>query len=420
MNYKINMPSYVFPELVAVLATIVIGISSIMPGIDRISKRYFIAYYSILVIGGVVFSADMFTYMDPDYLVLTKWFPPLEYFIFSLPFLLSNIYLLYCCGENLKKSIVLWITISLWIIFLIMLVISQLTSIFCYTGPDGQFYITPLHPLLFVPLISMSIIGLVILVIKRNRLSRKYFYAFLFYLIIVTITTIIHSSVFSTMLINIAFFIGSITMYLLILTDQIDQYMNQKIDISNKTADIMVLQMRPHFIYNTMTSIYYLCDQDPKKAQRVILDLTSYLRKNYNALASDVPIPFPEELEHIRAYLSVELAQFEDNLIVEYDTPHTRFRLPPLTLQPIVENAIKHGMNPDSEPLRILIQTRDTDSGSVIIVKDNGPGFDPKDVFNSHNALSNIKQRLKLMCRGDITITSEKGKGTAVEVVIPH
>ncbi|MCR4892330.1 MAG: histidine kinase [Lachnospiraceae bacterium] len=420
MSYEISMPSHVLLELAAVLAIIVIGISSLMPGIDRWSRRYFIAFYIVQALGGIIFAIDMSTYMDPNYLELTRWFPPLEYLVFSLPFLLLNLYLTYCCGMNWRKSGIFRITISLWGLFLIILIVAQSTPIFYHTDPTGRFYVTSWHPLLFAPLVAMSIIGLITLITKRKGLSRKYFYAFLLYIIIVTITVIVHSFIFTPILINIAFFIGSVTMYLLILSEQVNQYMNQKIAISTKNANIMVLQMRPHFIYNTMTSIYYLCEQNPKKAQQVILDFTSYLRKNFNAMVSTDPIPFTEELEHVRAYLAVELTQFEDSLFVDYDIPHTQFRLPPLSLQPLVENAIKHGVDPELDPLHILIQTLETKSGNVIVVKDDGPGFDPADAFHSQSALSNIKQRLELMCHGSITITSREGEGTLVKIVIPQ
>ena len=129
------------------------------------------------------------------------------------------------------------------------------------------------------------------------------------------------------------------------------------------------------------------------------MDFTNYLRKNFTAIASENPVPFSDELEHTRAYLAVEQVQFEDSLCVEYDTPHKNFRLPPLTLQPIVENAVKHGMDPEYAPLCISIRTRETDSGSEIIVEDNGPGFAPADDdCEPHIALANIKQRLEMMC----------------------
>jgi len=87
--------------------------------------------------------------------------------------------------------------------------------------------------------------------------------------------------------------------------------------------------------------------------------------------------------------MAIEQAQFEENLFVEYDTPHQNFKIPPLTLQPIVENCVKHGLDPDSEPLHILIWTRETDAGSVILVKDDGVGFEVGD-GGENFALKNI------------------------------
>ena len=195
--------------------------------------------------------------------------------------------------------------------------------------------------------------------------------------------------------------------------------MHIKDDVTCMLKHIMALQMRPHFIHNTLMSIYYLCKQDPAEAQRVTLDFNNYLEKNLNALASDETIPFSEELEHTVAYLNVEQALYDENLFVEYDTPHTAFRVPPLTLQPIVENAVKHGLDPDSEPLFISVQTRKTDSGSEIIVSDNGPGFEPADDDKPHIALAIIRQRLEMMCRGEMTIMQREGGGTVVRLIIP-
>ena len=168
-----------------------------------------------------------------------------------------------------------------------------------------------------------------------------------------------------------------------------------------------------------MTSIYYLCDQDSAKAKQVTLDFTTYLRKNFAAIASDTAVPFAEELEHTRAYLSVEQAQFEDSLFVEFDTPNTMFRLPPLTLQPIVENAVKHGMKESSAPIHIRVITRKTDATNEIIVEDDGPGFRPSDDNEPHIALDNIRQRLEMMCKGTLAISSREGGGTIVKVTIP-
>ena len=124
-------------------------------------------------------------------------------------------------------------------------------------------------------------------------------------------------------------------------------------------------------------------------------------------------------MTHTRAYLAVEQAQFEDSLFVDYDTPYIDFRVPPLTLQPIVENAVKHGMDQDSEPLHIVIRTRRTDSGNEIIVENNGADFKPADDKEPHIALENIRQRLEVMCNGNMMIMPREGGGTVVKVIIP-
>ena len=261
---------------------------------------------------------------------------------------------------------------------------------------------------------------------RRKQLSHKVFLSFLVALVPVSFAMIVQLFVDAFLLVDISYVLSGLSMYSFVLADQIEQDLSrqrkiasQKTEIANQRADIMVLQMRPHFIYNTMMSIYYLCKQDPDLAQKVTLDFSTYLRKNFTAIASAEMIPFSSELEHTHAYLAVEQALYKNTLLVDYDTPHTFFRIPPLTLQPIVENAVKHGRNPYVGPLRISILTKKTDSGSEIIVEDSGRGFDPAGTAEPGIALENIRQRLEMMCGGSLTIRSREGAGTVVTVTIP-
>ena len=181
----------------------------------------------------------------------------------------------------------------------------------------------------------------------------------------------------------------------------------------------MMNQIRPHFIYNTLASIYLLCREDPEKAATVVNDFTEYLQGNFTAISETNLVSFSEELRHTQAYLAVEKALYMDKLQVEQDTDFKAFRLPPLTLQPLVENAVKHGMNLSSGVLHICIRTRYTDSGIEITVEDNGPGFDPSDESSPHTALANIRQRLEIMCGGTMTILPRDGGGTVVKITLP-
>ena len=194
---------------------------------------------------------------------------------------------------------------------------------------------------------------------------------------------------------------------------------DQQLEIASQRASIAVLEMRPHFICNTMASIYVLCRRDPERAAQVVMDFTTYLRKNFGAVASAEPIPFASELEHTRAHLAVEQAQHPKSLLVDYDTPHTLFRVPPLTLQPVVENAVRHGRDPYKGPLHVSIKTRGTATGSEVTVSDDGHGLDPKDDGGPHVALRNIRQRLELMCAGTLAVTAGDEGGTRVTVTIP-
>ena len=344
-----------------------------------------------------------------------------QYLLVSLPMPMFTGYLLHFCGEDLRKSTLFRLVIGLWGIYFILLGIAQCTTFLYYVTPDNDFIRGSWHPLLVAPIAAIMLLNLAGVIRRRKRLPDKYYVAFLIHLLPMTVAALIHAVIFVPLLVVFGLGFSMLSMFGIILCDQIEQYMRQQREIAHQRASIMVLQMRPHFIFNTMMSIYYLCAQDSRKAQQVTLDFTSYLRKNFSAIASENTIPFANELEHTRAYLAVEQVQFEDSLFVEYDTPHTRFRVPPLTLQPIVENAVKHGMDPDSAPLRICIRTRETDAGHVITVEDNGPGFAQTNMDESepHIALANIQQRLEIMCGGTLTVMPREGGGTVVKITLP-
>lgn len=206
---------------------------------------------------------------------------------------------------------------------------------------------------------------------------------------------------------------------LLLSIDLVRRYLDQKEEAAQERARAAVLQMRPHFIHNTLVSIYYLIAKDSEKAQRTTLEFSRYLQNNYEAIAKEGTVPFEKELEHTRAYLAVEQACYEGRVFVEFDTPVTSFNVPPLTLQPIVENAVKHGMDPDSEPLQVFVATRDLGHGVQIIVEDNGPGFTPPDEKEWHFALTNVRERLKAQCGGTLEIGTREAGGARVTIFVP-
>ena len=405
----------------AMLVMMALGIvlSAVMPALDRWSKRYFITLFTLLFLCAVSCYLALIFYNDPTMAVAEVIVYFFESLLLSVPIVMPTIFLLHCCGEDIKTSKLFKIVTALLCVYFILLIVTQFTEFIYYVTPDNQYFRGEWFALGPAPLAAIMIINVAGLIKRRRKLSKLYFVALLIYLLSMTAAILVYMFISAEIYVVFGMALFALVMFGLILSDNIDQYARQQREIANQRAGIMVLQMRPHFIYNTMMGIYYLCDQDPQKAKQVTLDFTTYLRKNFAAIASEDTVPFTAELEHTRAYLAVEQAQFEDSLFVSFDTPHTMFRVPPLTLQPIVENAVKHGMKSSSDPIHISVVTRQTDTASEIIVEDDGPGFDPVDDNEPHIALNNIRQRLEMMCKGTLTIQTRDEGGTLVKVTIP-
>ncbi|MBR5619477.1 MAG: histidine kinase, partial [Clostridia bacterium] len=304
-------------------------------------------------------------------------------------------------------------------IYIGALIAAQFSTAFYYVTPNNHFFRGPLWWLWLTPLVLIMICNIAGVIKRRKKLSKKVFIALLVYLLPMTAAIIAHMFISVELFVIFGMALFALIMFILIISDHIEQYTRYQREIAHQRASVMVLQMRPHFIYNTMATIYHLCKLDADKAQQVTLDFTNYLRQNFSAIASEHTVPFTDELRHTHAYLAVEQAMHEDSLFVEFDTPHTFFRVPPLTLQPLVENAVKHGMNPDGKPLHIFVKTAQTASGSEIIVENDGADFVPADDNEPHIALNNIRQRIEMMCKGTLTITPRSGGGTVVTVFIP-
>ena len=439
MNGWIDSFYYFITGAALLLSALGLWFTAILPGLDHWSRRFFLSYFIIFLLGCLFSIAEMVfqRYIIPRSVFVFLLF--LESLLLSLPLPMQTAYLLHCCGENLRSSKLLRAVLGLWAVFFVLLACVPFISGFIHVTSENQYYRGPLYPLLQAPVISILLLNFAGTMRRRARLSRKAFLSFFVAQAPMAVTLIVNMFVDAVPLFDISFVLAALAMYSLILSDQIEQDLRnqreitrqqreiaeQQREIAHERASVMVLQMRPHFIYNTLMSIYSLCRLDPLKARQITMDFTNYLRKNFNAVASDSAIPFSTELEHTRAYLAVEQAQYDDMLVVDWDTQFTHFRLPPLTLQPIVENAVKHGLDPDSEPLRISIRTRRTDAGgsgpsaAEIVVIDNGRGFDPADDGEPGIALKNIQQRLAMMCGGSMTITPKVGGGTVVTVTIP-
>lgn len=197
-------------------------------------------------------------------------------------------------------------------------------------------------------------------------------------------------------------------------------------------AELRASQIRPHFIYNTLNSIRTLIRLDPKAAQQAVYDFSIYLRSNLENMGERDLIPFADELRHIRAYLDIEKIRFEERLNVVMDIQASMFLVPPLSIQPLVENAVKHGICTRMSGGTVTIRSYEETDMYVVEVEDDGAGFDVSGLDlgddtdsaapssgnapNGHIGLKNIRFRVQEITGGTLKIESHPGKGTKVTV----
>lgn len=291
----------------------------------------------------------------------------------------------------------------------------------------GQYYL-----MLFI---DLGIIGTVVVLIYeafflKSKSIRK---------LLVTLLPMICASVFDALNAWIAFAPGKSTMrlgFLITIASQlyflivetikhnkdIAKYQKMQHELLQMRISIMVSQIQPHFLYNSLTSIAQLCEKNPSQAKKATIEFADYMRHNMNSLKDEKPVPFENELAHLKTYLSLEKMRFGDDLNIVFDIKTTDFLIPSLAIQPLVENAVKHGVGMKEYGGTVTIATEEFENHFEITVSDDGVGFDvsvPKNDGRAHVGMENVKNRLSTMCNATIETKSVLGEGTTVKIIIP-
>lgn len=209
----------------------------------------------------------------------------------------------------------------------------------------------------------------------------------------------------------------------LINADAMVQLETQKLEneLLQSRVAVMMSQIQPHFLYNSLGTIKALCIKNPQLAREALDHFTRYLRANMKSVDQKTAIPFAEELVHIENYLFIEKLRFGDELSIQYDIQSKDFQVPPLSLQTMVENAVKHGIRKKGGGGILTIRSFDTDKMHCIEVIDTGAGFDitqQLDDGQTHIGIVNTKARVKEY-RGTFSLISEIGAGTKVTIEFP-
>lgn len=193
-------------------------------------------------------------------------------------------------------------------------------------------------------------------------------------------------------------------------------------------AELAALQARinPHFFFNTLNTVSSLLEDDPQAAQEVIASLAGLFRYTFKA-AGAVSVPLEEELAFIRAYLEIEQARFGERLHVDWNiaAEGNGTAIPGLILQPLVENAVGHGIAPLARGGRIAIDSRVENGHLHLSVTDDGRGLDAPtaELFRDGHGLGNVRQRLATYYRGAASFALDRGpdgRGAVACIVIPR
>lgn len=204
-------------------------------------------------------------------------------------------------------------------------------------------------------------------------------------------------------------------------------YMRQKKELEEMETKLtlsrtatMMSQIRSHFVFNLLNAISGMCKYDPEKADDTIVRFARYLRNNIDIMEDDKNIPFAVDLKQLEDYVVLEQVRFGDKLEFYTDIETDQFMIPPLILQPVVENAIKHGVSKKMGNGTIILRTRDMGDSIVITVEDDGVGFAMEELEKEKSVgIRNIRFRLKHLVNGSMEIASQVGVGTTVTIRIP-
>ena len=279
-------------------------------------------------------------------------------------------------------------------------------------------------------IISIMLIVLSILEMKKEKRCRidLSFYIIVNSAILIDVTGISYSMYYS----GICFKIGYVLMLVVFLLrgakqisiDHQASIKNKKLkaELEQSRIAVMLSQIQPHFLYNALTSVMDLCDRNPKQAKMAIADFADYLRGNLSSLKTENLISFQTELEHIEKYLRLEKLRFQDELEVLYDIQVQDFMIPSLSVQPLIENAVKHGVGRKIGGGTVSIRTYETENDYVIRITDDGVGFEEGEYAegdSTHVGIENTKNRLYMMMNARLEVESIKGEGTTACIFLP-
>lgn len=347
----------------------------------------------------------------------------LEFFFAIIISYSLALYLFFVVDPHKKFKKLLFLNRTVVIVFVVLLVISQFTGWWYSIDHSNHYQRGPGYLVSCGLWLTIILTDVYVMIKHRKKLRGKEKFAFWVYEISPVAAVILQYVFRDIQFISLSITISAIVTFVFITSAQTELYYQNQREIDKLKTDIMLSQIQPHFLYNSLTAIKHLCRVNPPYAEKAITEFASYLRGNMDSLSDDAAIPFTQELNHTKAYLYLEKLRFGDDLNMIFDVQTEAFEMPPLTLQPIVENAVRHGVRETEDGVgTVTVASREYPDRYEVIVTDTGRGFDPDEVMKdekSHIGIRNVRERLKRVCNGELTIDSVIGQGTKAVITIP-
>ena len=274
---------------------------------------------------------------------------------------------------------------------------------------------------------AFGIVGMLLnswlLLSHRNKLKRNEIWTFATYICLPVAAMLFQIIFYSVAVLYLSTTICLLCIYISIQMALSQEIAQKQIELEAAKTAVMLSQIQPHFLYNSLQGIKLLCDTNPTQASEALEHFAFYLRGNLDSLANTQLVTFEKELVHVRDYLYLEKMRFRKKLDIQWEIEARDFLLPPLTVQPLTENAIRHGIHKKKGGGTLTIKTEQTAGSIIITIADNGVGFDtavlPKD-GRSHIGIENTRSRLAALCGGTLLIESTVGVGTTAKIILPR
>lgn len=378
-----------------------------------------------------------------------------NFMVFAFSDLLLFFYHRYVCScifeknpEEKKKCRRIKMVYAISLAAVLLVIISQFTHFYYYIDAQNYYHRNPAYVIsLLLPMTAM-LLDLSILIQYRSHISRELLIAMVSYILLPFAAAIVLVFYYGISLINIAVTISLLLMFVETMIEQAKKVARQELQLASQErllaskerqlasqerllarqdrelADSriasMMSQIRNHFIFNSLGAISGYCKIDPEKADAALNRFARYLRRNMSFLEEKGLISFENEVKQLEDYVALEQLRFGDLIEFGEDFEVTAFRLPPLTVQPLVENAIKHGLTKPGKKGSVCVLTRKEKNTVVIEVVDDGVGFEAAELEKSSSiGIRNVRYRLRHQANASLKIESKPGEGTRATIRIP-